>query len=155
MSNKRYSYDYEKLTTSVEGFRKKLGILENLKSGDKIGFDNSNNIYINENNYIQGLSRWFYSQKREEVFRKLDEYIQDYLLYLRYVDDVYTNTKNLYYSNIVKQVITSISSLSTSIINALDILRKTYQDDSEIVNKIMSLKNSIDYRTRQLTDYCW
>ena len=155
MSNKRYSYDYEKLATSFEGFRKKLGILENLKSGDKIGFDEQNEIYISVNNYIQGLSRWYYSQKREDVFRKLDEQLQEYLLYLRYVDDVYTNTTNIQNASIVKELILRISKLSTSIINALDVLRATYKDDVEVVKKIMSLKNSTDYRTRQLTDYCW
>ena len=155
MTTKLYSYDYEKLSKSFEKFQNEFGILKELKNGDKVGFDDSNNIYISVSSYIQGLTRWFYSQKRDEVFRKLDDSIQDYLLYLQYVDDVYTNTTSLHYANIVKQVITRISSLSTSIINALDILRTTYQDDNDIIQKILRLKNSIDYRTRQLTDYCW
>lgn len=155
MNREQYTYDYEKLVKSFEGFREKLGIFGNLNKGDKIGFGENDSIYIDTSSYIQGLTRWYYKQNRDVVMMKIDSIVREYLLYLQYVDSVYTNTTNIQYASIVKNLIKRINQLSNSIIGGLDILRETYEGDKQVEKKIMSLKNSTDYRTRQLTDYCW
>ena len=155
MSGQQYTYDYGKLVKSFEGFKEKLGLLGDLSKGDKIGFDANSTMYIDSSSYIQGLTRWYYRQNRDIVIMKIDSIIQEYLLYLQYVDNVYTNTRNIQYASIVKNVIKSISELSKKIIGGLDVLQETYHGDTQIKKKIMTLKNSTDYRTRQLTDYCW
>ena len=155
MNREQYNYDYKKLVKSFEGFREKLGVFGNLNKGDKIGFGENDVIYIDTSSYIQGLTRWYYKQNRDVVMMKIDSIVQEYLLYLRYVDSVYTNTRNIQHASIVKNLIKSISELSNKIIGGLDILRETYEGDKQVEKKIMSLKNSTDYRTRQLTDYCW
>lgn len=152
-NSRKYSYNYEELINSFDAFNDQFLLLENLKVGDKIGFTMNNKLYIDENNYYQGLSRWYYNQTRENVFDKFSKMVKEYLLYLRFVDDVHTNTQSIQYMHIVRGIIFRISKLSSILITALEFLKITYRDDTTIPTLLNTLCIDIKEKTTLLEDY--
>ena len=70
-----YRVDITEISKSMERFQARFSPLSNLKTGDKIGYDEHKNIYISETGYFQSIKRWYYSQNRDGVFKELDEQI--------------------------------------------------------------------------------
>ena len=117
-----------------------------IEKNDKIGLEIENNIkednkfsqYINYKvfNYklyldkyviYQSISRWYYNQKRTNIFQKLDNIFEEYNLILNKINI----NKNLYYNrNIVEyQIIyNKFNTINNILIIKLNILKKTYND---------------------------
>jgi len=117
-----------------------------IEKNDKIGLEIENNLkednnfsqYINYKafNYklyldkyviYQSISRWYYNQKRTNIFQKLDNIFEEYNLILNKINI----NKNLYYNrNIVEyQIIyNKFNTINNILIIKLNILKKTYND---------------------------
>ena len=121
-------------------FFKDLLIIE---KNDKIGIIMNNNndyyekinftLYIDKYNFHQSIRRWYYNQKREDIFNKLD------ILFNEYQQYIYMVKKD----NIYNALCYNIIELNKKLIIKLELLKTTYNDmniDIHIDNYIDILK---------------
>ena len=59
-------FNYVEMKTTYTKFEEKFSKFDNINPGDKVGFDASNNLYINKKGTFQSFVRWFQSQNREK-----------------------------------------------------------------------------------------
>jgi len=133
-------------------FKKKLDILTKLEIGDKIGFDNNNDMYINHKSFFQPLIRSYYAQNRKNTIQHLNTIIKEYNIFLEMVynsiktKDICTLliTKTNYIKLYKKTIL-----LNNNIIIGLRKLVKTYENHNEICNCIEQIiKDLVDYKKK-------
>lgn len=87
-------------------------------------------IYVDKKSYVQSLKRWYYCQKRMEIYDRFELIFSEYIKYINIV-----KSKSIDYF-LLKQ---KIELLNILIKEKLEILMKTYQDTPEVVEKIQNL----------------
>ena len=149
-----YRIDMNEISKSMTRFETRFACLSNLKTGDKLGYDEANNLYISSSGYFQSIKRWYYSQTRDSVFKDLNEQIKEYILFLRFLYNSYLGSVGNEISNTqFKKIIVRTHKLSGVLVNALYFLAKTYKDDKKLILKLNKLKEDIDYRNGELKQY--
>ena len=152
MQHQLRKYDYEEVVNRFDSFYNMFKPLSGLNNGDKLGYDNEDNIYIDKQSMFQGFQRWYYNQKRVDVFGRFESQVNDFILFIRYVDQVYTNTIRLNDVTILRALCLRINKLTTLLIESMSNLIGTYKDDEVTCKLLNNLKSSLDYRNRQLHD---
>ncbi len=135
--------DHIQLEKAFDIFKKMFDPLINLEKFDKIGiqdFSNKdlfeNNSYLNSNKinfklyldkykFYQSISRWYWNQKRENIFDKI------YLLFEEYkkiFDKVKLN--EIRNSNMFQQLLNDIIIFNNILLQKLLLLKTTYKDES-------------------------
>ena len=152
MQQQLRKYDYGEVVNRFDKFYNTFKPLTELNTGDKLGYDNEDNIYIDKQSMIQGFQRWYYNQKRGEVFGRFESQIKEYVLFIRYVDQVYTNTIRVQDVTLLRALCLRIDSLTKILIESMSYLLITYKNDESICKLLNNLKSTLDYRNRQLQD---
>jgi len=150
----RYQVDMKEMTKSMKKFEHRFGCLSDLKTGDKLSYDANNKLYISSYGYLQGVSRWYYSQSRTNVFKQFEEQIKEFILFLRYLFNSHlgylrSNVETTQY----KEIMCNANKLSGILINALYFLERTYKKDNKLLERLNILKQDIDYRNGQIKQY--
>jgi hypothetical protein len=154
--------DHIQLRKAFDIFKKMFEPFMNLKLYDKIGiqdFSNKelfeNNSYLNSNKinfklyldkykFYQSISRWYWNQKRENIFDKI------YLLFEEYkkiFDKVKIN--EIRNSNMFQQLLNDIIIFNNTLLQKLLLLKTTYKDESvsmsiDKIIKIINTSNEIN-----------
>lgn len=97
-----------------------------LEANDKLAIDNTISspeiqfkLYLDKYSVSQSFRRWYFSQKREEIFKKLDILFDEYNKYI----------KDIHITNIsTAKIMINISKLNKQLITKLLILKTTYND---------------------------
>ena len=97
-----------------------------LEANDKLAIDNTISsseiqfkLYIDKYCISQSLRRWYFSQKREDIFKKLDILFNEYDKYIKNI-----NVTSIY----MAKLIININILNKQLIPKLLILKSTYND---------------------------
>ena len=143
--SRKHQYDYSNMIKTFESFREYFTALRSLQVGDKIGYDENNNLYIDRSGYRQGIIRWYYKQSRTGAIDKLKSKIDEYILFIRFIDNVYGETIDENHRSLVRSIIKNITILHNTITNALFFLSKTYKSDKKIHETIIMIKDSLTF----------
>lgn len=127
----------------------KFNNLDKLKKGDKLYYENEN-IMILENSYFQSITRLLYFQDRHTFYNKFKKDINrlnkifSSLLFktINNTNSIILNTNNIVLNN---DYYVQINFIHNKIIKAINILKKTYEDDVDYLIKLDNLKNSIKF----------
>ena len=101
----------------------KIGIIDNVEYKEHKFIDVSKinfGFYLDKYNIYQSITRWYYNQKREYIFSKIDILFEEYNNYLKLVQNNYSSLKFL---------VNKIIELNGLLINKLTLLNKTYNDN--------------------------
>ena len=100
----------------------------NLEIYDKIGTIPEKNkfgfkLYLDKYNIYQSISRWYYNQKREDIFQKLDSLFQEYNNFISLLNDSYKEINDIF-----EFLYNTTIDLNKNIIQKLELLKLTYND---------------------------
>jgi hypothetical protein len=146
--NLTIDYNREQFSKSLSLFEKLFDPILNLECSDKIGIDNNKlniidteykfinvskldfTLYLDKYKLYQSLSRWYYNQKRTNIFSKLDILFGEYFTLIDKIKEIEENS-HIKYSDINSKY----KDLNTKLITKLLLLKTTYNDE-EVNNKI-------------------
>ena len=146
--------DHILLENAFDIYKKMFDPIINIEPYDKIGINecsNSelflNNIYLNmvkinfklyldKYKIYQSVTRWYWSQKRDNIFEKL---VILFEAYKKVLDKVKLNY--LRNANIFKKLLNDLLEFNNKLIEKLNILKNTYSDSvvSESIDKIIQM----------------
>merc|ERR1711907_739193 len=112
----------------------KLNIISQLKENDKLVVNN--NDFKIDNNNLQFVKRWYYSENRENTLNKLNELMDTTV---KFIDDNHIN-------KILRRILFSLKSS----INGINYLKLTYKNDVNIITKIDLLIENINIKINEL-----
>ena len=124
-------------------FKNKYNELE-IEVGDKLYYDESNNIHVLKAGYFQSISRMIYSQDRHSFYEKFKKEIKrlnkilSSLLLNNNIFIINFNQNNLVY-------IQDIKNLHKKLLDIIKILKKTYENDKEFILKLTNLEDKIHF----------
>ena len=137
-----------KINTTFKFFNDIFKPILELEDSDKIGiiydisYSNSKDLlidiqeinfslYLDKYTLAQFIRRWWYTQNRTKIFFTLDKLFNEYKLFLQQVTSEHKKN-NRFFSACMIQVY----KLNNTLIKKLNILKYTYQDSINIVEKI-------------------
>jgi hypothetical protein len=156
------NYNKDQYNKTFSLFEKIFEPILNLEPLDKLGIENTK-LYFNENEYnlingskfnfslyldkyniYQKISRWYYNQKRLDIFSKLDILFEEYFLLINKLNLLEINSNNKY-----TEINKKYKELNKKLIIKLEILKLTYNDDKinktiDDYNKKLKFKNIED-----------
>lgn len=124
-----------------------LKIISKINENDKICSGNiENNIIIDENNFLQGIKRYIYSESREKSIEIIEKILSNTFEYAKNcMNSTYINLYSIKNKPTKHEIekhfreYTKLKNLSIEISNSkkgLENLKKTYKDDKTIVSQL-------------------
>ena len=123
--NSTYNKNFFVVKEQVKQLYGRLELIKNIKEGDKISFDSSNNIYIDKCYRLQFIKRWFYNEDRIKTYKSLR---QIFLLYNSSLKNLINVIHKINYSIIDVYFLRELMSWNTGLINGMNNLYKTYNN---------------------------
>jgi hypothetical protein len=150
------------LEKNIEYCLSNLKILKNIKSNDKLYYENDT-FYLDEPAYVQGVTRWWYSGSRINTLQSLNEFVEKLFKTINSVystDDNDSEITNTYYSKVTKtanvfkeensKVLMNFTTCMTNAIDGLTNLKTTYKDDVTTVSNIEIIIEKINVRVKKI-----
>jgi hypothetical protein len=142
--NSIYNKNFFVVKEQVKNLYSKLELVKDIKEGDKISFDVSNNIYIDKCYRLQFIKRWFYNEDRIKTYKSLR---QIFLLYNSSIKNLINVLHKINYNIIDVYFLRELISWNTGLINGMQNLYNTYN------NKLDDIKcDKEKYNTRALLE---
>lgn len=169
VENKNDADDKEDTVTSPTMKREKfeeqllfnLNIISELKKDDKLSFCN-NQFSIDDPNYMQGVTRWWYGEDRSKTLEKLNDVINETF---RYIEETYTNemdnntfgnftnekSKSVLYENNSERLQKFNLALNKTC-SGLEKLKNTYNVDTSMTTGLNLLISKIETRLKKINE---
>ena len=150
-----HTYDYKPLDRDMRHYEAIFTPFKDIEIGDKLSFE-KDCFYVSKSFVFQGVTRWYQSQNRADVFVHL---LHKYEEYKTYIEKIHT---------IVKQVLSNqcvllenpnstftfipqkVIDLNKIMIDACLALQQTYLDDTELSGKFMLMSNFLIFFNTKL-----
>jgi hypothetical protein len=156
-------YDLDDIDFQIRIFKKQFMSLALIQPGDKLSFDEDNNIGLYKNEYLQSIKRWYYSENHEQtrinllciwndynLFNKMvrNAMNEQHIQYVQYNQIVSNGGLHPTHEHLIENCVKLIE-LNKIIKNGLTILLETYNHKhielSKLINDILyaiSIHNS-------------
>ena len=129
-----------------DDFQKKFSVLVNLEVGEKLAIYEGCLCKDASSTYVQPITRWWGNQGRENNIKYIDNEIESYTNYLRFVRGAHFSVKCAQRDREhLLRVYNEHTVFIETIIKGLEILKQTYSDSSNIVKKLEALVKKLKH----------
>lgn len=123
----------------------KWDFLTTIKKGEKPYYTQENEIKILEVSYFQSIYRWYNNQNRNSFFTRFRDDFREYIKFREnYLSLKLKLYENVLYFPIFTNEINLIDDKHYKILNGLNVLKTTYNNDNNIKNIITEIINELN-----------
>lgn len=128
----------DKLLSSLSYFTEQYSFVDELEEGDKL-YKYDDKIMVHKHSYFQGLSRYFSSESRVNSVLYIGELHDEYVYFLYEIIDELEKGDN----DTLNMIILRSENLNDKILNALELLDLTYEQNYEPLKKIIKIIDNV------------
>ena len=130
-------------------YNKRFNMLGSIKtSDDKLGIDEDNNLYIENESIFQGIKRWYFNQSRDRLFHYFQEHIGEYIHFVsKLIKYIQTRDPEQKYYDMLYLNCKCINNIMTG----LEFVLEHYKDErrlqatlAAIIDKLIDIKSNCD-----------
>lgn len=145
-------YDIDDISLQLRNFKNQFMGLAVIQPGDKLSFDEHNNIGLYKNEYLQSVKRWYYSENHEQtrinlmciwndynLFNKMvrNAMNEQHIQYVQYNQIISNGGLHPTHEHLIENCVRLID-LNKIIKDGLTILLETYNDKHRELNKLIN-----------------
>lgn len=135
MSSLDITYDLDDISKNSQQFVDKFHFLTIIKEGEKPYINSDESIIIDTSHpYLQGISRWVFNQKRENMYNTINKLLDSYIIFLQLLNVIVNERDfNIKQKTLIANIVSMHNENSQKIIQGLQNLTKTYNDYTEFI----------------------